>query len=370
MLTQESLKRTPLYDEHVALKASMVPFGGWQMPVQYEGILAEYTQTRQAATLFDTSHMGEFLIEGDCEKTGFEHIVTMRLNDMPLKTSRYGMLLNEQGGVIDDLIVFRIARDQWFCVVNGGTIDKDARHIKEKLRPSAKFSNISMDLGKLDLQGPLSRDILKQYIPTIEKLNYFAFDYFDLLGENVLVSRTGYTGELGYEIFFPWDKIVDCWRTLLTHKEVKPAGLGARDVLRLEMGYSLYGHELSDTITPLEAGLSRFVDFEKDFIGKPALLTQKEQGIPRRLIGFTSTSRKSPRADNPLWSADKKMIGTVTSGSFSPAVGTGIGLGLIASAASEANFAKGAKIFFGEENNFNEAVISERIFYKKGSLKH
>ena len=365
MTTTETLKRTPLYENHVALNAKMVPFGGWEMPVQYEGILQEYEQTRRGVTLFDTSHMGEFLIEGDVKDSGLDRIVTMALSDMPLKTCRYGLILNEQGGTIDDTIVFRVEKDKWFIVVNGGTTTKDARYFQKYLNKNAVFKDISSSTGKLDLQGPLSREILSKFIDGIEKLNYYSFDYFKLLEENVLISRTGYTGELGYEIFFPWEKIKDLWQVLLKESQVKPAGLGARDMLRLEMGYSLYGHELSEEISPLEAGLTKFVDFTKDFIGKEALLRHKERGLSRKIVGFISENRRSPRQGHALYSSDEKEIGVVTSGSFSPHLNKGIGLGFVQSSSG----AKGESIFFGENNKKNPAVISSRFFYNQGSLK-
>ena len=363
MITQEQLKRTSLFEEHLKLKAKMVPFGGWEMPVQYEGILAEYESTRKAAALFDTSHMGEFFIKGEAVTSGLDKIVTMPIVGMPLKTSRYGFILNDQGGSIDDLIIFRIKEDEWFIVVNGGTTGKDELHFKKYLTKNASFENISLKIGKLDLQGPLARDVLAHINPEIKRLEYFSFDYFDLLGEKVLISRTGYTGELGYEIFFPWDGIKELWQILLKDERIKPAGLGARDVLRLEMGYSLYGHELTENISPLEAGLSRFVDFNKDFRAKEILVKQRE-GIKRKLAGFVSLNRRSPRSEQKIYSADNEEIGVVTSGSFSPALNKGIGLGLV----REELAGLGTKVFVGEEKVL-EAVMTEKIFYKNGSLK-
>lgn len=365
-MTTETLKKTPLHDDHVILKAKMVPFGGWDMPVQYEGILAEHAQTRSAVTLFDVSHMGEFIVEGDCVKTGLDKIVTMRLSDMPLKTSRYGVILNEAGSVIDDTIVFRIDHEKWFIVVNAGTTDKDKEYFKKSLTPGTGFQDISLQTGKVDVQGPQARDILKKYIADIGKLDYFAFDYFQLLGENVLISRTGYTGELGYEIFFPWEKTSELWNALLKNKEVTPAGLGARDILRLEVGYSLYGHEINEETNPLEAGLSRFIDFEKDFIGKGALLKFKQNGLKRKLVGLISNSRRSPREGNKLFSLDEREIGYVTSGSFSPCLEKGIALGYIDCERAELK----QKVFFGNDKHREEAEITGKIFYKKGSIKN
>jgi len=366
MLTTQSLQRTPLYEEHLALGARMVPFGGWEMPVQYEGILAEHKHTREAVTVFDTCHMGEFTIHGEPGKVGLDRLVTMNLQTMPYKTCRYGFLLNEKGGVMDDLIVFRIDEEKWFIVVNGATTLKDADHFRRHLKEKEAFEDISAKTGKIDIQGPLARNILKSLVDGIEKLDYYTFDFFDLLGENVLISRTGYTGELGYEIFYPWQKIKELWRVLLENGKVKPAGLGARDMLRLEVGYCLYGHELDEHISPLEAGLEKFIDFEKDFIGKKALLEQKKQEIPHRLIGVASASRRAPRLGQKIYSLDGKEIGSITSGSFSPMVGIGVGLGFVKIEAA----AKGTAILFGNEKLKSEGEITSRIFYRNGSLKN
>lgn len=365
MIADETLKRTPLYEEHLALQAKMVPFGGWAMPVQYEGILAEYQQTRTAVTVFDTSHMGEFMIEGDCLKSGLDYLVTMLLVDMPVKTCRYGMMLNTHGGVIDDLVVFRVDQEKWFMVVNAATTTKDAEHLQKNLHSKAVFKNISEQTGKLDVQGLHSREVLRKLIPGIAKLNYFTFDYFDFFKENVLVSRTGYTGELGYEVYCPWAKTKGLWQMLLKNKSVRPAGLGARDVLRLEVGYSLYGHEINEAISPLEAGLERFIDFKKDFMGKEALLRQKQEGIKRRLIGFVSDTRRTPRANHYIYSESQETIGAVTSGTFSPHLNRGIGLGFVDSAHGR----RAEKIFFGDDRNKMPAVITAKTFYRAGSLK-
>lgn len=365
-MTTETLKKTPLHEEHVNLHAKMVPFGGWDMPVQYEGIIAEYSQTRNAASVFDVSHMGEFIVEGDPVKSGLDNLVTMRLADMPVNTSRYGLILNESGTVIDDTIVFRMAPQKWFIVVNAGTTDKDREHFKKNLNKQDRFEDISSTIGKVDLQGPFARDILKNLVAQVEKLDYFAFGEFNLLGENVLISRTGYTGELGYEIFFPWNKTPQLWNALLKFNDVKPAGLGARDILRLEVGYSLYGHEINESINPLEAGLSRFIDFEKDFIGKAALLRIKEKGLARKLVGIVSRSRRSPRDGFKIYAPDGRGIGYVTSGTFSPVIERGIALGYV-----ETEFAKDKQsILFGNDKNKEEAEVSGKIFYKKGSIKN
>ena len=364
MLSTTSLKQTPLHKEHLLLKAKMVPFGVWEMPLQYDGILAEYEYTRKDVSIFDTSHMGEFFIDGDAKDSGLDRIVTQTIADMPVKTCRYGLTLNEQGGAIDDLIVYRLSQERWMIVVNGATTEKDAKHFLKHLTTKGKFDNRSDKLGKLDIQGPRSREILRSLVEDIEKLDYYTFDEFEVLGQRVIVSRTGYTGELGFEIYFPWERTVDLWREILK-RGGKPAGLGARDVLRIEMGYPLYGHELEENISPLDAGLNKFIDWNKDFLGKAALEKVKTKGQHRQAIAFISMNRRSPRAEKKIFSTDGKTIGVVTSGSFSPALNRGIGLGMVA----RDSVARGQKIFWGDENDKLEAEIASRPFYKNGSFK-
>ena len=357
------LKNTPLEQEHVALGAKMVGFGGWNMPLQYEGILQEHVYNRKTVSIFDCSHMGEFLLEGNLSASGLDRIVTQTLNGMPVKTCRYGTTLNDGGGTIDDLIVYRISDEQWMVVVNAANIDKDREHFLKHLTKSAAFQDVSTRTAKLDLQGPLSREVLSQLVPDIKKLEYYCFDEFTLLGEKAIISRTGYTGELGYEIYFPWTKAKDLWKEILKNGNVKPTGLGVRDVLRIEMCYPLYGHELDEATTPFEAGLKKFVDLTKDFIGRDALL---KQGQGRKTVCFISESRRSPRSHHKLFSSDGQEIGLVTSGTFSPALSAGIGIGLV----TEHALKSGDRILFGDEKSSSPATLTARPFYKDGSLKN
>ena len=357
-----SLHNTPLADEHVALGAKMVGFGGWNMPLQYESILAEWEHNRKTVSIFDCSHMGEFLIKGDAKASGLDRIVIQTITDMPVNTCRYGAMLNEDGGVIDDLIVYRKGPQDWMIVVNAANIEKDAQHFRTHLNAAASFEDVSFKTAKLDLQGPRSRDVLKAFVPGIEKLSYYTFDHFQFSGIPCLISRTGYTGELGYEIYCPWEKSKEIWKTILNNATVKPTGLGVRDVLRVEMCYSLYGHELDETISPLEAGLDKFIDGKKDFIGRQAMSVRPVQ----RAVGyFVSVSRKSPRAGNRIFDAAGQGIGVVTSGTFSPALQVGIGIGFMNSPGHEI----GCEIFFGDDKNRAAAKVAKRPFYKNGSLK-
>lgn len=358
-------KITPLFDEHLKLKAKMAPFAGWNMPIQYEGIIAEHNHTRSQASLFDTCHMGEFYVKGDPRDSGLEEVFTFSISNMAVGKCRYGAMLNEKGGIIDDLLVYRISENEWMVVVNSGTIDKDARHIRSHLNERAEFENRSGKLAKLDLQGPLSREILTGLIgPEISKLRYYRFDFFDILGERNIISRTGYTGELGYELYVSAGKAAELWKHILEDKRVKPAGLGARDTLRLEMGYTLYGQDVDEDTTPLEANLGKYINLDKGFIGREVLLKQKKEGVKKLLVAFKTESRKAPRHGYSIVK-DGREIGKVTSGSFSPSLSCGIGLGYV-----DMPYAKiGEKILIKSGVADIEAAVIERPFYKKTSLK-
>ena len=303
---------------------------------------------------------------------------------MPVHSCRYGMALNDQGGVIDDLIVYRIASEEWMVVVNAATTEKDANHFAKHLTKEAVFKNASSSTGKLDIQGPWSQEILSRIVPGLRKLNYYNFDYFDVLGQRAIVSRTGYTGELGFEIYFSRERLTELWHEIFKNPKVRPAGLGVRDVLRIEMGYSLYGHELEETISPLESGLGKFVDFEKDFIGREALVSQKSSGAGRKMVYFSCDSRRSPRSHYGIYSTALKELGVVTSGTFSPSLQRGIGMGFIFSDGHKATAPlkessskqggsacrSGEKILVGDQKNKIEAHLTSRPFYKSGSLKN
>jgi len=360
----ESLKATPLCSRHRDLKALMAPFGGWDMPIQYEGIIAEHAWCRSKAALFDICHMGEFLFQGDFEADGLEDVFTFSIKTIPLGRSRYGFLLNEQGGIIDDLIVFRLAEDRAMIVVNAATADNDFAVIGARLR-GGSFSNITAATGKLDLQGPLAREVLvAAFGEQIAAIPYFKFITTRILGCDAIVSRTGYTGELGYEIFLPAEKTAELWDLLLQDQRVKPAGLGARDVLRLEVGYSLYGSDIDEGTTPLEAGLEGFVNFDKNFVGRVALQKQQREGLARKKVAFEVIGRRSPRHHYEIDFAGQ-AVGSVTSGVFSPMLGGGIGIGFV----KPDYTALGTSFTIRHERVSMEATVCELPFFKGGSLR-
>ncbi len=360
----EQLKSTPLASHHRALGALMAPFGGWDMPIQYEGIIAEHRACRQQAALFDICHMGEFIFSGDIALDGLEDVFTFSVLTIPPGRSRYGFLLNEAGGIIDDLIVFRLAEDKVMIVVNAATAGNDFEVIKSRLKGGI-LEDVTAQTGKLDLQGPLAREVMgRLFEPAVCNLPYFKFTKAQILGFEAIVSRTGYTGELGFEIFIPAEKIPELWELILSDDRVKPAGLGSRDLLRLEVGYSLYGSDLSETITPLEAGLESFVNFEKNFVGKDALVKLKQNGLTRVKVPFKVSSRRSPRHDYTIASGSD-AVGVVTSGAFSPMLGCGIGIGFVPPQLA----VPGTALTIGHDRVSMDAEVCQLPFFKGGSLR-
>ena len=360
----ENLQVTPLNTQHRALGALMAPFGGWDMPIQYEGIIAEHRWCREEAALFDICHMGEFLFKGDLVASGLEDMFTFSLTAIPVGRSKYGFLLNQQGGIIDDLIVFRMADDQVMIVVNAATAPNDFKVIQSRLS-GGEFTDVTAQTAKLDLQGPKSREVLVDLLGSwVADIPYFKFVQQTVLGVPAIVSRTGYTGELGYEIFLPAEKVAELWDKLLADPRVKPAGLGARDVLRLEVGYSLYGSDIDEATTPLEADLGMFVKMDKQFVGKDALIQQQGQTLGKVKVAFKVNSRRTPRHGFGIFDGEQQ-IGEVTSGVFSPMLGCGIGLGYV----DAAHTAIGTPLTIKQDRAVMEAVVCTAQFYTEGSVR-
>jgi len=359
------LKHTPLYNKHVEYGAKMGPFGGWDMPIQYEGIIAEHNQCRTSASLFDTSHMGIFYITGDIEKSGFEYPFSYFPHDIKQGRCKYGLLMNKNGGIIDDLIVYRLADNRLMAVVNAATTQKDYDAITKESSPEIDIEDASEDISKLDLQGPEARNVARDVIhPDIEKLKFFRFMPCTIFGEDALISRTGYTGELGYEIYLPKGKCGKLWDTLLSDQRVKPAGLGARDMLRLEVGLSLYGSDIDDTTTPVEADIEFCVNYQKDFPGKEVLLEQKAQGTNRVRAALKTNTRKSARKDDIIKKGDNE-IGYITSGIYSPSVGSSVALGFVKPEYAK----KGSVLSIQSGKKPLEAEVVDLPFYKEGTLR-
>ena len=321
--------KTALYERHVQLGARIAPFGGWDMPIQYQGILAEHEHTRTSATVFDICHMGEFELRGPSAEADLERLLTMPVGKIASGQCKYGFLLNERGGVIDDLTCYRLDHQHFMLVVNAATCAGDAAWIQKHLSPGTEFHDISSWTGKLDVQGPQSRALMEEALQvSIPDLKYFHFTRMTMLGVSCLVSRTGYTGEWGYELYMPMEAVGMFWDKLLAAGKIKPAGLGARDTLRLEVGYPLYGHELCDTRTPVDAFGKNFLALEKEFMGHEAVRAALAQPSAQQLVGLQLEGKRAARAGDKLMSGGA-VVGEITSGSLAPSLGYAVGMGYI-----------------------------------------
>lgn len=333
------LKRTPLYPVYADLPGvRCIDFGGWELPVQFSGIQKEHDAVRQQAGLFDVSHMGEFLISGEHAERFLQRMTTNDVSKLVDGQAQYTLMCYPDGGVVDDLLVYRIAADRYMAVVNASNIDKDFEWLRSHLNADASLENASDRYALLALQGPRAAEILQAAGASTDVLALPSFHFkkdTPLAGADALISRTGYTGEDGFEIYVSADRAGDVWQALMSAGEplgLVPAGLGARDTLRFEARLPLYGQELSDTITPLEAGVGFFVKLDKDdFIGKDALVAQKEAGLPRKLVGIEMIDRGIPRSHYPVFAGDTR-IGEVTTGTQSPTLKRSLGLALVDSA--------------------------------------
>ncbi|MDP8956456.1 MAG: glycine cleavage system aminomethyltransferase GcvT [Actinomycetota bacterium] len=322
------LKRTPLEDEHLALGAHMGAFAGWAMPIQYRGTLVEHRAVREAVGLFDLTHLGKVVVEGPRAFDVLQRVVTNDLSKVDVGGAQYNLVLNERGGIVDDLIVYRTAADRYLVVPNAANTERIHAIILEHAGEPADVV-LRHDLCLLAPQGRRSMDLVGGVFADAPGLAYMHCSEGLYREEGVVVSRSGYTGERGFELFVPDTVAVDLWRDLLARGHalgVEPCGLGARDTLRLEMGYPLHGSDISEERTPLEAGLSWAVAFDKgDFPGRDALVRQKEEGVPSRLWGLRMKDKLIPRAHYPVFEGDEQ-VGETTSGGFSPTLKMGIGL--------------------------------------------
>lgn len=328
------LRHTPLYEEHLALKAKMVEFGGWDMPVQYTNVIEEHMATRTAAGLFDVSHMGEFIISGKDTFSFLQKMMTNDLSKLVPEKAMYSTMCYPEGGVVDDLFIYFLENKTYLVVVNASNIEKDYKWLESHIDgKDVRINDVSDITAKIDIQGPKAQEILSKFVDSLDEIKRFRAKNKSIDGVNVLVSRTGYTGEDGFELYLLSNKAPDLWRKFLKAGEplgLKPCGLGARDTLRIESCYSLYGHEINDRISPMEANLGWQVKLnkEKDFIGKEVFAKQKEKGPDRILICFELTKRGVPRAGSKVKS-EEQTIGEVTSGTFSPLFKKGIGMALV-----------------------------------------
>jgi|TARA_B100000780_G_scaffold97258_1_gene67809 aminomethyltransferase len=329
------MKKTKLYDSHIKYGAKLVPFAGYLMPVQYEGINIEHLNVRQNVGLFDVSHMGEFILEGDQSLNLLQLICSNDVSIIADGKAQYNCLVNELGGIVDDLIIYKFHNKKFMLVVNAANIDKDWDWITHYNKGfNNELKNISNTTSLLALQGPKSYDVLQKLVSfDVKTLEYYSFVNVDFdCFKDVIVSTTGYTGSGGFEIYCKNDDVKLMWELLFeAGKEfgIKPIGLAARDTLRLEMGYCLYGNDINDLTNPIEAGLKWITKTNKNFIGKEKIIDVLENGINKKLIGFKIKERGIPRAGYKIFDQEENEIGVVTSGTMSPCLKKGIGLGYV-----------------------------------------
>ncbi len=362
------LKKTSLFETHKKLGARMIEFGPWLMPVYYTSVIDEHNTVRNRVGLFDVSHMGEFTIKGKDALVFVQRLITNDASRLSNNQVLYTPICNDKGTIIDDLLVYKFSDQHFMFVVNAANIEKDYRWIDEVARRFDKDiipKNISDEISLLALQGPKAEETLQKLTNlNLSQIKHYWFKEGKIEGIQAIVSRTGYTGEEGFEIYVKPEYASRVWSGLLEigkEEEIKPVGLGARDTLRLECAMLLYGNDMDETKTPLEANITRTVKFDKeDFIGKEALLKQKEEGIKQRLVGFVLLERGVPRHNYPILK-DRERIGIVTSGSFSPTLKKGIGLGYV----KTDFFKEGTEIQIQIREKLVKARIVKTPFYKR-----
>lgn len=364
--TSTVVKDTPLCQNHIALGARMVPFAGWNMPVQYsEGIIAEHNHTREVVSLFDICHMGEFRLSGSGLAEALDNIFPRLASSQKPGSCRYNFLLTDQGTVIDDLIIYRMNEEEFYIVVNAGSKDADFARLTAMLPDNITIVDESDTTAKLDLQGPESAEVLadlgfdKATLP-----GYYKWIQTEIKGVPVLLSRTGYTGELGFELYFDADKAGELWDLLLENPKVKPAGLGARDTLRLEMGYPLYGHEMDIETTPIEAGFGGMLKISETRTFPGVDVLRNGQG-KKQLVGIEIEGRRAAREGAEV-SVDGVVVGKVTSGTFSPSLSKAIAL---ASFKADVSVEQGMSVELAVGRGTITGNVTDTPFYKTSSVR-
>lgn len=363
------MKNTALTAVHEALGAKMVPFAGYNMPVSYEGVNAEHETVRSGVGVFDVSHMGEFLVSGPKAVNLLQWVCSNDIIKIAVGGAQYNCLPNDQGGIVDDLIVYRIKEEQYLLVVNASNIEKDWNWITAQNSAKnyhADLQNISEGYSLLAIQGPQAIEAMQSLTEVdLAAVKFYTFKVAPFAGiPNVIISATGYTGSGGFEIYCKNEEVAQLWSKVFeagANWGIKPIGLAARDTLRLEMGYCLYGNDIDDTTSPLEAGLGWVTKFSKDFVNSEALKAQKEAGILRKLVGFELTEKGIPRQGYEILNAAGTLIGKVTSGTMGPSVGKGIGMGYVESAFAKADTQVSIQI----RKKVVPALIVKTPFYKK-----
>jgi aminomethyltransferase len=354
------LKKVALNNLHEKLGAKMVPFAGYNMPVRYSSDIEEHMTVRNGVGMFDVSHMGEFLITGPNALALIQKVTTNDASKLEIGKAQYSCLPNDKGGIVDDLLVYRIKDEDYMLVVNASNIDKDWAWIVSKNDVGASMKNISDDFSLFAVQGPKATATLQKLTAVnLSEIPFYTFAIGDFAGaEYVIISATGYTGSGGFEIYLHNKDAEMIWNKIMEAGEefgIKPIGLGARDTLRMEMGYCLYGNDIDDTTSPLEAGLGWITKFTKEFNNSAALQKQKEAGVTKKLVGFKMIDRGIPRHDYEIQDSEGNKIGRVTSGTQSPVLSQGIGMGYV-----KTEFAKtDTEIFIAVRNKALKAVVSK-----------
>lgn len=359
------MKNTALTHIHESIGAKMVPFAGYNMPVQYEGINIEHETVRKGVGVFDVSHMGEFLIEGEMALELIQRISSNDASKLQIGDAQYSCMPNSEGGIVDDLIIYRIKDETYLLVVNASNIDKDWNWIESNNSNKAEMRNISDNYSLLAIQGPKAVEAMQSLTSVdLAEIPFYKFKVADFAGiDHVIISATGYTGSGGFEIYCKNEEVEQVWNKVFEAGKdfgIKPIGLAARDTLRLEMGYCLYGNDIDDTTSPIEAGLGWITKFTKDFVNKDGLLKQKEEGVSRRLRAFELETKGIPRQGYDILDEAGNKIGMVTSGTMSPSLKKGIGMGYV-----KTGFTKfGTSIFIQVRNKSLPATIVKLPFYK------
>jgi aminomethyltransferase len=360
------MKNTALNEIHIELGAKMVPFAGYNMPVQYEGVNIEHETVRSGVGVFDVSHMGEFELKGPNALALIQKVSSNDASVLVEGKAQYSCMPNGKGGIVDDLIIYRISHDHYFLVVNASNIEKDWNWISSHNDLGVEMNNLSDEYSLLAIQGPKAAEAM-QSLTSIDLSNmvYYTFQYGTFADvENVMVSATGYTGSGGFEIYVKNENVAQVWASVFEAGEsfgIKPIGLAARDTLRLEMGFCLYGNDINDTTSPLEAGLGWITKFTKDFVDSDYLKAQKETGVSRKLVAFEMIERGIPRHDYRILDANNQNIGIVTSGTMSPSMKIGIGLGYVEVSLASLD----SDIFIEIRDKGVKAKIVKLPFYKK-----
>jgi aminomethyltransferase len=360
------MKNTALTHIHESLGAKMLPFAGYNMPILYEGVNAEHEVVRNAVGVFDVSHMGEFLLTGPNALALIQKVTSNDASTLTIGRAQYSCLPNNDGGIVDDLLVYKMKDEQYLLVVNASNIDKDWDWISSHNDLGVEMKNLSDDYSLLAIQGPKAVEAM-QFLSSLDlaAIPYYHFEVGDFAGiENVIISATGYTGSGGFEIYCKNEEVEQIWNKVFEVGKpfgIKPIGLAARDTLRLEMGFCLYGNDINDTTSPLEAGLGWITKFTKEFTNSENLKKQKEAGVSRKLVAFEMQERAVPRHDYEIVDADGNHIGIVTSGTMSPSMNIGIGMGYV----TTENSAIDNTIFIRIRKNDVPAKVVKLPFYKK-----